>query len=125
MSTNTTTRFQQRYLVVWMVVGAVFSLLATVFIFIDGTSSGQSSKLSWNEIIMYLLAAPVSGTIIGPVWGSFGMLFEASTRYNWKFGEIEHYAWVWYIYPLYTIFDIIWSMTVGFLIYMVKSLLFR
>lgn len=118
MTENTT--YKNKYLIIWMVTGAVLWGLATVGFLIYGTTSGEISKLSLNEIIMFVLTAPIGGSIIFPSWAGFGMLFEASTRYNWKFGAIEHQTWVWYIYPIFTIFDILLSITVGALIYMVK-----
>ncbi|MEG4805485.1 hypothetical protein QUB63_14840 [Microcoleus sp. ARI1-B5] len=122
MTENTTkTRYQNKYLTIWMVTGAVLWGLGTICLLI----SGELSNLSLNEIIMFLLVAPIGGSIIFPSWAGFGMLFEASTRYNWKFGAIEHQTLVWYIYPIFTIFDIVLSMTVGFFIYMVRSALFR
>jgi hypothetical protein len=103
-----------------MVTGAVLWGLATVGLLIYLTTSGEISKFSLTAIIMFVLTAPIGGSIIFPSWAGFGMLFEASTRYNWQFGAIEHQPLVWYIYPIFTIFDITLSITLGFLIYMVK-----
>jgi hypothetical protein len=122
MTENTTkTRYQKKYLTIWMVTGAVLWGLGAIVFLISATTSGEISKFSFNEIIMLVLSAPIGGSIIFPSWAGFGMLFEASTRYDWQFGAIEHQTWVWYIYPIFTIFDILLSMTVGVLIYMIKS----
>ncbi len=38
-----------------------------------------------------------------PGYAGVGLLCEAYTK-GWRFGEIEHPIWIWYIYPIYFMF---------------------
>jgi hypothetical protein len=123
MSENTIkTRYEKKYLTIWMVTGAVLGLLLTVAAYLSEITSGKTANVNWNEVITVVLFSPVGGIIFYLSYGGLGMLFEAATVYNWKFGQIEHRTWIWYIYPIFSIVWITFCMTFGFFIYLVKSL---
>jgi hypothetical protein len=95
-SNTGTVGFQTKFLLSWLITGAVLGLIV-------GITAMKESGVS-----------AVFGSIVGfPIWyvsqAGLGMLFDAAKRHNWKFGEIEHQPWVWYIYPIVGILDIVYS----------------
>lgn len=92
------TKYENKYLTIWMVTGAIFSGLTAIVLSILGVVSGTST-LNLNEILSFF----IGGSIMFPGYAGVGLLCEAYSR-GWKFGEIEHPVWIWYIFPIYTIF---------------------
>jgi len=96
MTENTT--YKNKYLIIWMVTGATFSGLTAIVLLILGVVSGTST-LNLNEILSFF----IGGSIMFPGYAGVGLLCEAYTK-GWRFGEIEHPIWIWYIYPIYFMF---------------------
>ena len=102
--------FEQRFLISWLIIGAAIGLA----IGIAGLGVGYSLVIAFVEL-------PFAGAIIASMYGGLGMLFDGAVRHNWRFREISHPAWVWHIYPIVALLDIVFSISLGFLINLVKG----
>lgn len=78
-------KFHLKYLISWVILG----ILAGVATFI----LSKTPNLTLFSSLVGLVMTSVS-------FAGLGMLLEAWSAYNWRFGNIEHSPWVWYIYPL-------------------------
>jgi hypothetical protein len=78
-------KFHWKYLISWLILGT----LGGAAIFILTKTPGLTLVLSISILVFFSIT-----------FAGLGMLSEAWTAYNWQFGNIEHSAWIWYIYPL-------------------------
>lgn len=90
------TTFHPKYILGWLVVG----LIAGVTLQVTGnTNFGNLSVLQETASILVVVE------IISCIFGCLGMLIDASNC-NWKFSQITHPKWLWYIYPAFSFFII-------------------
>jgi len=101
------TRFHWKYLIAWVILGVV---IATIFVLPAKMPSGV------NSFEAFLIVS-----LMPSIYGFLGMLFDGGLRHGWRFREIEHRPLVWYIYPVIGLADIIFSLTLGYLIWVITS----
>lgn len=104
---STTGKFQWKYVISWLTMGAVASL---IFV----TSVKMPQGVNGFEVFFGMSLLP-------PIYGFFGILFDGWLRHERRFGEIVHSPLVWHIYPVIGLADIVFSITLGFLIAVVTS----
>lgn len=80
-----------KYLISWAIMGAVFGIVVFV------SSLFQQSGIDLGTIVMVTL---IGGPGAMLTLAGMGLLTEGLTKYNWRFGEIEHRPWIWHIYPI-------------------------
>jgi hypothetical protein len=115
MTENTT--YKNKYLIIWMVTGAVVGVLSTIFLLM----SGEIPNASLSQIMMLMISNIISfGMIVFPGFGGLGMLCVASTK-GWKFREIEHPRLFWYIYPIFFIFGLPFAIVFVLIVNMIKN----
>lgn len=115
MTENTT--YKNKYLIIWMVTGAVVGVLSTIFLLM----SGEIPNASLSQIMMLMISNIISiGMIVFPGFGGLGMLCVASTK-GWKFREIEHPRLLWYIYPIFFMFGLPFVIVFILIVNMIKN----
>jgi hypothetical protein len=114
MTENTT--YKNKYLIIWMVTGAVVGVLSTIFLLM----SGEIPNASLSTVIMFMISGPITGMMVFAGFGGLGMLCVASTK-GWKFREIEHPRLFWYIYPIFFMFGLPFAIFFILIVNMIKN----
>ncbi|NJM63175.1 MAG: hypothetical protein HC849_28180 [Oscillatoriales cyanobacterium RU_3_3] len=94
-------KLKKKYLISWTITGFIVGLLISLAaLFQSGVDFGT------------IIAATLIG---GPgamfVFAGMGFFIEGLTKYNWRFGDIEHRAWIWHIYPILGAFLFVLGIT--------------
>lgn len=79
-------KLKKKYLTTWTIAGAIFGFVAVL--------------ATGNNIGTVILATLIGGPGAMFVLAGMGFFIEGLTKYNWRFGEIEHQPWIWHIYPI-------------------------
>jgi hypothetical protein len=81
---------KKKYLITWIIMGAIIGLAI--------------SLASGNDVGTVVTATLIGGPGAMLVLSGMGFFIEGLTKYNWRFGEIEHQSWIWHIYPIFGAF---------------------
>ncbi|MEG4321672.1 MULTISPECIES: hypothetical protein [unclassified Microcoleus] len=91
-------KLKQKYFISWAIMGSVIGLVISV------ASLFQQSGIAFGTMVMATL---IGGPGAMLVLAGMGFFIEGLTKYNWRFGEIEHKPWIWHIYPIFGCFLLI------------------
>jgi lipoprotein signal peptidase len=101
--------FKSKFLQGWALLGITTGALITIA---NAPSVGFLSAIATG--------IPM-GLILSFSYGGLGMLFDAGVRHKWRFNDMRKPDFVWYIYPIVGLADIIITISLGFLWGMVKG----
>lgn len=80
--------FQKKYIIGWLITGLIFGIVAVIY--------ESSSGMTANDTVGFLLGMPIVMVINGFVF----FFLEAAIAKKFRFSEVEHPQWFWYIYPM-------------------------
>lgn len=104
------TKFKSKYLLVWSISGLVAGLFLSIY------AANTQPEMSFQDIP----AGSLGGALIYVIIGGIGLLPDAA-NHQWKFNEITHPAWFWWIYPVISLFIISIAFCIGFIVSIVTS----
>jgi len=104
--------FQKKYIIGWLITGVVFSVIS-LFSYM---SSNSRQELN-SEVIQMVFLTPFAMVIIG-----FGCFFiEGAFIEKFRFSEVKHPQWFWYVYPVSFLWTICIAIFLGFIINLFAS----
>jgi hypothetical protein len=95
-------KLKKKYLISWAIMGVL------VGIAVSGISLFQQSGIGFGTVVTATL---IGGPGAMLVLAGMGFIIEGLTKYNWRFGEIEHRVWIWHIYPIFASFLFVIGIT--------------
>ncbi|NJL67838.1 MAG: hypothetical protein HC894_15795 [Microcoleus sp. SM1_3_4] len=88
-------------MITWTIIGVIVGFLISLgVVFQAGAAFGTA-----------IMATLIGGPGAMFVFAGIGFFIEGLTKYNWRFGEIEHQAWIWHIYPIFATFLLVIGIT--------------
>jgi|SanBayMetagenome_1026888.scaffolds.fasta_scaffold05307_2 phosphatidylserine synthase len=102
--------FQKKYIVGWLITGVVGAVVVVV-------GSVLTNPRELSELIPALLFTPFAMVIIG--FGCF--LIEGAFIEKFRFSEVKHPQWFWYVYPVSFIWMVCLAMILGIFIKLFTS----
>jgi|GEM_PF-1793888 hypothetical protein len=84
-------KLKKKYLISWAIMGSVIGLVISLAVLFQKSGADLGTV-----VIATLIGGPCAMLILA----GMGLLTEGFTKYNWRFGEIEHQPWIWHIYPI-------------------------
>lgn len=109
MTREAKVRFDLKIIAYWIIGGAIIGGIFWML----GLVTGGAQYFQEHGFISTFLLAPLGGALVWTTWGGIGFIFDAAVNYGWKFGQVEHHLWVWYLYPLIAMFLISFSFVLG------------
>lgn len=96
------TRFKSKYLLIWSISGLVAGLLISI------CAASTQPEVGFQDVpVGSLLTA-----VVYVIFGGLGLLPDAA-NHRWKFNEITHPIWFWWIYPVVSCLIISVAFVVG------------
>lgn len=102
MKSTTNKKFKWKYVLSWLIMGAIPALTIVV-----------SSEISKEFSLVDKFGMFLGVSLVPAGYGLLGMFLEAGVRYKWRFNEIEHSVLVWHIYPIVALFQIVFAVVIG------------
>lgn len=92
--------FQSKFLLSWLVVGAVFWVILLITESFTDLSTAQSKPVSFPQFLQVFFGGLIFSAIVSVLYGGLGFLLDGMFRHNFKYGEIKYAPWQWHIYPI-------------------------
>lgn len=108
--------FQKKYILGWLIMGVVLSVAFFIILIFD-YFFGSSEPVINSEVIGGLLFSPFAFVIIG--FGCF--LIEGVFMEKFRFSEVKHPQWFWYVYPVSFLWTLVFAIFLGFFINLFTS----
>lgn len=99
---STTKKFQWKYALSWLMMGAVAALILVI-----------SMQMPKEIDLVGKFGMFLAISLVPPIYGFLGMFFDAWFSHKWHFNEIEHSPLIWHIYPIVALVHLVFAFFIG------------